>query len=140
MRRRHRTIRDLDLRGKRVTLYYRRRRYLCPECGKKKRKARRNKPYQRAAYPGEKVQVDVKYVPAYCVADGNRYYQFTAKDECTRWTYREMYAEHSSVSAKDFLERLVRAAPFPIRMIRTDNGAEFTNALLVTKSRPFTLR
>ena len=83
--------------------------------------------------------MDVKYVPAYCVADGNKYYQFAAKDECTRWTYREMYAEHSSVSAKDFLERLVRAAPFPIRMIQTDNGAEFTNALLVTKSRHKTL-
>ena len=31
----NRTIRDLDLRGKRVTLHYRRRRYLCLECGKK---------------------------------------------------------------------------------------------------------
>lgn len=31
----HRTIRDLDLRGKRTTLQYRRRRYLCLECGKK---------------------------------------------------------------------------------------------------------
>lgn len=102
---------------------------------KKKRKPRKNKPYQPAAYPGQKVQMDVKYVPGYCVVNGEKYYQFTAKDECTRWTYREMYAEHSSVSAKDFLERLVKAAPFPIRMIQTDNGAEFTNALLVTKSR-----
>ena len=105
----------------------------------KKRKARKNKPYERASYPGQKVQVDVKYVPAYCVANGEKYYQFTAKDECTRWTYREMYAEHSSVSAKDFLERLVKAAPFPIRMIQTDNGAEFTNALLVTRSKHKTL-
>lgn len=105
----------------------------------KKKKPRKNKPYQRAAYPGEKVQIDVKFVPAYCVVNGEKYYQFTAKDECTRWTYREMYAEHSSVSAKDFLERLVRAAPFPIRMIQTDNGAEFTNALLVTKSKHKTL-
>lgn len=106
---------------------------------KKKKKPRKNKPYQRAAYPGEKVQIDVKFVPAYCVANGEKYYQFTAKDECTRWTYREMYAEHSSVSAKDFLERLVRVAPFPIRMIQTDNGAEFTNALLVTKAKHKTL-
>ena len=30
-----RTIRDLDLRGKRMTLHYRSRRYLCPECGKR---------------------------------------------------------------------------------------------------------
>lgn len=106
---------------------------------KKKRKPRKNKPYQPAAYPGQKVQMDVKYVPSCCVVNGEKYYQFSAKDECTRWTYREMYAEHSSVSVKDFLERLVQAAPFPIRMIQTDNGAEFTNALLVTKSRHKTL-
>ena len=105
----------------------------------KKKRARKNKPYQRAAYPGQKIQMDVKYVPAYCVANGEKYYQFTAKDECTRWTYREMYAEHSTASAKDFLEKPVRAAPFPIRMIQTDNGAEFTNALIVTKSKHKTL-
>lgn len=105
----------------------------------KKRKLRKNKPCQPVAYPGQKVQMDVKYVPGYCVVNGEKYYQFRAKDECTRWTYREMYAEHSSVSAKDFLEQLVKAAPFPIRMIQTDNGAEFTNALLVTRSRHKTL-
>lgn len=106
---------------------------------KKQRKPRKNKPYERAAYPGQKVQVDVKFVPSYCVVNGKKYYQFTAKDECTRWTYREMYAEHSSHSAKLFLEHLVKAAPFPIRMIQTDNGAEFTNALLVTKSKHKTM-
>ena len=46
-----------------------------------------------------------------------------------------MYAEHSTASAKDFLEKLVQKAPFPIRMVQTDNGTEFTNALLVTKSK-----
>lgn len=107
--------------------------------GKKRRQTRKNKPYQRAEYPGQKIQMDVKYVPSYCVANGEKYYQFTAKDECTRWTYREMYAEHSTASAKDFLEKLVKAAPFPIRMIQTDNGTEFTNALLVTKSKHKTL-
>lgn len=106
---------------------------------KKKKHIRKNKPYQRAEYPGQKIQMDVKYVPCYCVVNGEKYYQFTAKDECTRWTYREMYAEHSTASAKDFLEKLVRIAPFPIRMIQTDNGTEFTNALIVTKSKHRTL-
>ena len=69
----------------------------------KKRRKRKNKPSQRAEYPGQKVQIDVRFVPIYCVADGGKYYQFMAKDECTRWTYREIYDEHSSVSAKDFL-------------------------------------
>ena len=97
------------------------------------------KPYQRAAYPGQKMQLDVKFVPVHCVADGQKYYQFTAKDECTRWTYREMYAEHSSHSAYDFLQKLIRTAPFPIRAIQTDNGTEFTNALLVTKAKHKTM-
>ena len=106
---------------------------------KKRKSSRKNKPYQRAEYPGQKVQMDVKFVPSYCVVNGEKYYQFTAKDECSRWTYREMYAEHSTASAKDFLEKLVQKAPFPIRMVQTDNGTEFTNALLVTKSKHKTL-
>ena len=56
-----------------------------------KKKRRNNKPYHRATYPGQKVQVDVKYVPGECVVNGRKYYQYTAVDECTRWTYREMY-------------------------------------------------
>jgi transposase len=105
----------------------------------KRQKKRKPKPYQRADYPGQKIQMDVKYVPSYCVADSNKYYQFTAKDECSRWTYREMYNEHSTFSARDFLIKLVLQAPFPIRMIQTDNGTEFTNALLVIKSKHKTL-
>lgn len=97
---------------------------------KKKTKKRQNKPYQRAEYPGQKVQIDVKYVPSYCVADGNKYYQYTAKDECTRWTYREMYAEHSTYSSQQFLLSLVAHAPFMIREVQTDNGTEFTKRLI----------
>ena len=100
------------------------------EKGSGKRKRRKNKPYQRAEYPGQKVQVDVKFVPEACAVDGRKYYQFTAVDECTRWTYRQMYDEHSTYSAEDFLNRLIRHCPFPIREIQTDNGTEFTKALI----------
>jgi hypothetical protein len=105
----------------------------------RKRKRYKPQPYQRSDYPGQKVQLDVKYVPAYCVSDGGKYYQFTAKDECSRWTFREMYDEHSTYSARNFLEKLVKRSPFSIRAIQTDNGTEFTNALLVTKSKHKTL-
>ena len=97
---------------------------------KKKQKKRTLKPYQRAKYPGQKVQIDVKFVPRYCIADGNKYYQYTAKDECTRWTYREMYAEHSTDSSRQFLISLVQHAPFLIREVQTDNGTEFTKRLI----------
>ena len=68
-----------------------------------------------------------------------KYYQYTAVDECTRWTFREMYDEHSTYSSKKFLERLIEKAPFPIREIQTDNGSEFTNRLIITKSKHLTL-
>ena len=95
-----------------------------------RKKYRKNKPYKRADYPGQKLQIDVKYVPSYCVSNGKKYYQYTAVDECTRWTYREMYDEHSTYSSLTFLVNLVKKAPFPIREIQTDNGTEWTTALI----------
>jgi transposase InsO family protein len=106
---------------------------------KKKKRSRKPKPYQRADYPGQKLQIDVKFVPSECAVDGRKYYQYTAVDECTRWTFREMYDEHSTYSSKDFLDKLIRRAPFPIREIQTDNGTEFTNTLLVIKAKHKTL-
>src|SRR5574344_1669674 len=105
----------------------------------KKKSRRKLKPYQRASYPGQKVQVDVKFVPSYCVINGHKYYQYTAIDECTRLVYREMYCEHSTYSSLDFLKKLVVAFPFPIREIQTDNGTEWTNALLVKTATHKTL-
>ena len=97
----------------------------------KSRKAeRKNKPYQRADYPGQKVQMDVKFVPAACIADGNRYYQYTAVDERSRWTYRQMYDEHSTYSSVQFLREVIEHFPFPITRIQTDNGTEWTKQLL----------
>lgn len=98
-----------------------------------KRKGYKPKPYQRAEYPGQKVQIDVKYVPSYCISNGQKYYQYTAIDECTRIVFREIYDEHSAYSSTDFLIKLVKAFSFPIREIQTDNGREFTNAYLPMK-------
>ena len=102
----------------------------------KQKQTRKPKPYQRAEYPGQKVQVDVKFVPSYCVVNGQKYYQYTAVDECTRWTYREMYDEHSTYSSTDFLKKLILNCPFPIREIQTDNGTEFTRALISNDGKP----
>lgn len=106
---------------------------------KKKPPKRPNKPYQRAEYPGQKVQIDVKYVPSSCVANGGKYYQYTAKDECSRWTYRELYDEHSAYSSQQFLLSLAAHAPFMIREVQTDNGSEFTKRLISNKPNDKTL-
>jgi len=106
---------------------------------KAKPKKKKPKPYQRAECPGQKIQIDVKYVPSQCVANGQKYYQYTAIDECTRVVFREMYDEHSTYSSYDFLKKLIKAFPFPMREVQTDNGTEFTNALLVVKATHKTL-
>lgn len=101
-----------------------------------KKQARKPQPYVRAEYPGQKVQIDVKFVPAYCVTNGCKYYQYTAVDECSRWTFREMYDEHSTYSSVDFLKKLIQSCPFPIREIQTDNGTEWTRALVSNDGKP----
>jgi transposase-like protein len=106
---------------------------------KEKRSQRKPQPYQRAEYPGQKLQLDVKFVPSYCVTDGNKYYQYTAIDECTRYTYRQMYNEHSTYCAKQFLDELYAHIKFPIREIQTDNGTEWTNALISVKAEHKTM-
>ena len=102
----------------------------------KKKKTKKAQPYKRADYPGQKVQVDVKFVPTYCITTGQKYYQYTAVDECSRWTFREMYDEHSTYSSVDFLKKLILNCPFPIREIQTDNGTEWTRALISNAGKP----
>ena len=82
--------------------------------------------------------MDVKYVPSECVTDGNKYYQYTAVDECTRWTYRYMYNEHSTHSSIQFLHQLVKACPFQIKRIQTDNGTEWTKQLIANDPKDLT--
>lgn len=104
-----------------------------------RRSKRKAQEYKRAMYPGQKIQVDVKFVPSNCITDGKKYYQYTAVDECSRWTYRYMYDEHSTYSSTDFLKRLINAFPAPIREIQTDNGREFTKALLTNDPNDLSL-
>ena len=41
----------------------------------KARHSYKPKPYEAALYPGQKVQIDVKFVPSRCVAGETKYYQ-----------------------------------------------------------------
>ncbi len=93
------------------------------------------KPYEKMLYPGQRVQIDVKFVPACCLAGpaaGQKFYQYTAIDEYSRFRYLEAFEEHSTYSSAQFLEHLIRAFPFRIECVQTDNGSEFTKRLLPT--------
>lgn len=54
-------------------------------------------------------------------------YIYTAIDLERRFAFGGAYTKHSSETATDFLEKLVRVAPFPISEIQTDNGSEFAH-------------
>ena len=87
-----------------------------------------------ATYPGERVQIDVKYVPAECMSkelkeQGERYYQYTAIDEYTRVRYTYFCKEHNTYESTVFLNKMIRYFPFKIKLVQTDNGFEFTNRL-----------
>jgi transposase InsO family protein len=98
----------------------------------KKRKRRKSLPYEPILVPGERFQVDVKYVPNKCITgdiSGRKLYQFTAIDECTRWRYLGVYDEISTYNSTRFVKELINVFPFEIQCIQTDNGSEFTSRL-----------
>lgn len=97
------------------------------------------KPYVQMTYPGERIQIDVKFVPSVCLvgdAAGQKFYQYTAIDEYSRFRYLEAFDEHSSYTAAVFLEHVLTAFKFPVKCVQTDNGQEFTKRLGRGKQTP----
>ena len=96
------------------------------------------KPYEQMQYPGQRVQIDVKFVPASCLVgeaavDGG-YYQYTFIDEFSRFRYLEAFKEHSSFSSAEFIRHCVKRFPYAIECVQTDNGSEFTNRMNNSKT------
>lgn len=96
------------------------------------------KPYKKADYPGQKVQIDVKYVPSSCLVgtavedakeNGGYYFQYTFIDEYSRFRYLEAFKEHSSFSSSEFIKHCSKRFPYAIECVQTDNGPEFTSRL-----------
>ena len=106
------------------------------------------KPYEKMQYPGQRVQIDVKYVPTACLVgaaaeeakeNGGYYYQYTFIDEYSRFRYLEAFKEHSTYSSTVFLKHVVKKFPYLIECVQTDNGPEFTNELGHSKKAKPTL-
>ncbi len=101
------------------------------ERSKPKKKSRISRRYPEIMTPGEKVQIDVKEVPYNCLRgsvlrDGKHLYQWTAIDESTRVRFVYGFEEHTPENSVRFLFMVIKAFPFRIKTIQTDNGTEFT--------------
>lgn len=79
------------------------------------------KPYEQMQYPGQRMQIDVKFVPASCLAGnvkGQKFYQYTAIDEYSRFRYLEAFEEHSTHSSALFLDHLIQKFPFRLSVCK----------------------
>ncbi len=91
-----------------------------------------------ATYPGERVQIDIKYVPNECIgfaSNHSRYYQITAIDEYSRKRYLELVTEKSTYTTSNFLKKLEDKLGFKVKLVQTDNGLEFVNDQDITNKK-----
>lgn len=125
-----------DLLGKGYTrsfsgMVYAAKRMGLSEKKKPQKRSRVHRRYPELLEPGEKVQIDVKEVPYNCLRgnvlrDGKHLYQWTAIDESTRMRFVYGFEEHTPENSVRFLKMLIKAFPFKIQTVQTDNGTEFT--------------
>lgn len=102
---------------------------------------KKNKPYEPMGYPGQRIQIDVKYVPKECLSpkfiekyNSADLFQYTAIDEYSRYRILCGYREHNTYSSSLFLCQVVsgfKALGIEVKCVQTDNGQEFTKVFHV---------
>ena len=85
-----------------------------------KKKKYEPKLYQPMRYPGEKVQVDVKYVPKACMTKelikrNERYYQYTAIDKYKIQRVIWFAKEHSRYESSKFIDIIIKNFKYKYR-------------------------
>lgn len=89
-------------------------------------KAKKFKEYE----PGY-LHVDVTYLPKF---NGKSYYLYVAIDRCTRTMFYWVYENKTAENTEDFMAKCFNYFPVIITYVLTDNGLEFTNRLLKSKT------
>jgi len=68
--------------------------------------------------------------------DKQKWYLFVAIDRCSKYVYVELHMRMRAAESVEFLHNLIADCPFKITKILTDNGAQFTYALLAEHLKP----
>lgn len=89
------------------------------------------KKYNTPINIGEKMQLDVKYVPDECktinISGSQKFYQYTIIDEASRERFIYPYKEKTVNNTVDFVKRAFIYFGYKPKTIQTDNGSEFTH-------------
>jgi len=94
----------------------------CGALVKRRRKPKPNWTLYAKAWPGERAQMDIKYLP-------EGLYQLTLIDDCSRMTAATVMSGRAQKDVIEALPKLLADFPFELRCIQTDNGSEFESAL-----------
>jgi transposase InsO family protein len=96
-----------------------------PASQRYQRRALRWKRYEKQR-PGHQLQVDVKFIePLGQTGRKQKYYQFTAIDDCTRLRVLRAYPRCDQKTAIAFIDHTLSKLPFQVERVQTDNGSEF---------------
>lgn len=76
--------------------------------------------------PGMELQMDTTYPFGY--KQGKVVY--TIIDDASRWVFAYSYETANAVNTLDFIEKVLKRAPFTILKIRSDNGKEFISRIV----------
>ncbi len=90
-----------------------------PTSQRYKRHKERSKRYEKQL-PGQRVQVDVKFIRPAGGPRRKKHYQFTAIDDCTRIRMLPAYPRCDQKTAIRFLDYLLERLPFKVEVIQTD--------------------
>ncbi len=84
------------------------------------------KPYEQMQYPGQRVQIDVKFVPTCCIvgdAVGKKFYQYTAIDEYSRFRYFDDFKKQLALHNRKYND-------FPMRPLNWKSPSDYIKAFL----------
>lgn len=100
----------------------------------KKRRRKIKKKYKKytafMVRPGQKVQVDVAYLPK-LFGKPYRQYVYQAIDLYTRITFSAVYSECCPQNTVHFLKRTLQFLPFTVEVFQFDHGVEFTYDMFI---------
>lgn len=93
----------------------------------KKQKAKRKKHTKKVVVlnPGEHTQMDVKY-QLHLLKNKEKAFVYNFIDHASNWSYKRAYQAITAENTRDFMNHLIKACPFKIDRLQTDNGIEFT--------------
>jgi transposase InsO family protein len=106
-------------------------------CGLTKKRSPWKRPHDytqrpEAAFPGAFVEIDTIHLMNPL---GGRIYVYTLIDVHSRWAYAEVVEKIGVEPSIRFFQKVLKKVPFPLLMVQSDNGSEFSIGFTHTLKR-----